>query len=280
LIKLKSADTGAWRDGRSRDDKLPIRNSGSWAREKHQHLTYYGKIFATGMKNNFGNCVYIELFAGPGRCTFQDSGEDRGSPLQMMDLEFTQFIFVEKNIHGAEALEARIAKHPEAKKATVYCGDCAEAVTKIDLPKSHCLALTFVDPTGISHSPFDLIETLRQRVRTDLLINFPHGMGLKMNQHQYTAHEKSILTRFLGTDRWSKFIDKKPAEFVRGVLDLYKAQLRKLDYIVGAHEVMIRNQQGTPIYMLIFASRNQLGVTFWDRTMKGVQDPQFGFMLK
>jgi three-Cys-motif partner protein len=280
MIKLESADNEPWSDGFSRDDKLPIRDSGSWAREKHKHLTYYGKMFATGMKNTFENRVYIELFAGPGRCRFPDGNEGPGSPLQMVDLEFTKFIFIEKKRYAAEALERRIAKHPANGNATVYCGDCADAVSAIALPTSKCLALTFVDPTGISHCPFALIETLKRRVRTDLLINFPHGMGLKMNQHQYTAHEKSILTRFLGTDSWTKFIDKKPADFVRGVLDLYKKQLRKLDYLVGTHEVVIRNKQGIPIYMLIFASRNQLGVKFWDRTMKGVQEPQFGFMLK
>jgi three-Cys-motif partner protein len=197
----------------------------------------------------------------------------------MMDLEFTKFIFIEKNRQGAEALEHRVKKHRAGGAATIYCGDCADAVTKIALPPSKCLALTFIDPTGISHCPFELIQTLRRRVRTDLLINFPHGMGLKMNQHQYSRHEKSILTRFLGTDDWTKFIDRSPPDFVRGVLDLYKAQLRKLEYLVGTHEVVIRNQQGTPLYMVIFASRNALGVRFWDDTMKGVQDPQFPFML-
>ncbi|HEU4771962.1 MAG TPA: hypothetical protein VFS68_07370, partial [Candidatus Udaeobacter sp.] len=61
--------------------------------------------------------------------------------------------------------------------------------------------------------------------------------------------------------------------------DLYKEQLRKLDYLVGTHEVVIRTQQGTPLYMLVFASRDRLGVKFWDDTMKGVQDPQFPFMI-
>jgi three-Cys-motif partner protein len=280
LIKLESADKTPWRDGFSQVDELPIRESGLWARDKHQHLTYYGKMFATGMKNKFENRVYIELFAGPGRCRFPNGSEDLGSPLQMMNLEFTKFIFIEKNLQGAEALETRIAKHSARAKAIAYCGDCAAAVTKIVVPSARCLALTFVDPTGISHTPFVLIKTLRRRVRTDLLINFPHGMGLKMNQHQYTADEKSILTRFLGTDSWTKFIDKKSADFVRGILDLYKEQLRKLGYLVGTNEVVIRNQQGTPLYMLIFASRDPLGVRFWDDTMKGVQDPQFPFMLK
>src|SRR5260370_5827364 len=177
MIKLSSASQIPWKDGLSNVDQLPIRESGEWAAEKHQHLTYYGKMFATGMKNRFKNRVYIELFAGPGRCRFPDDKESPGSPLQMMDLELTKFAFIEKNVPAAEALDARIAAHPKANFAQVYCGDCAEAVDQIVLPTNECLALTFVDPTGISHCPFSLIETLRQRIRTDLLINFPHGMG-------------------------------------------------------------------------------------------------------
>jgi len=279
MIKLSSADTSPWEGGFSCDDNLPIRDSGPQAREKHKYLTYYGKIFATSMKAKFENRVYVELFAGPGRCRFQDALEGNGSPLQMMDFEFTKFIFIERNVAGAEALQSRIDKHQARDETTIYCGDCADAVEQIALPRSKCLALTFVDPTGISHCPFDLIRTLRRRVRTDLLINFPHGMGLKMNQHQYTPHDKSILTRFVGTNSWTKFIDRSPADFVRGVLDLYKEQLRKLEYLLGTHEVVIKTQQGTPLYLLVFASRNALGVRFWDETMKRVQDPQFPFML-
>jgi len=282
MIKLPSASKAAWKDGLSQDDHLPIRESGDWAAEKHQHLTYYGKMFATGMKNTFEDRVYIELFAGPGRCRFPDHKESPGSPLQMMDFELTKFAFIEKNIQAAEALDSRIASHSKANLAEVYCGDCAEAVSKIALPATRCLALTFVDPTGISHCPITLIETLRQRIRTDLLINFPHGMGLKMNKYQYTASstKRSIVTKFLGTDEWMKFLDKNPADFVRGVLEIYKAQLRKLDYLTGTREVVIHAQNRTPLYLLLFASRNQLGVDFWDKTMKGVQQPEFPFILK
>ena len=279
MIRLPSASEATWKDGISASDHLPVRKTGEWAVEKHQHLTYYGKIFATSMKNVFENRVYIELFAGPGRCRFPDNKESAGSPLQMMDCDLTKFAFIEKNIHAAKALDARIKTHPMADRVQVYCGDCAKAVSKIALPTSRCLALTFVDPTGISHCPFTLIQVLRQRIRTDLLINFPHGMGLKMNQHQYTATsaEQSIVTKFLGTNQWVKSLDKKPADFVRGVLDIYKKQLLKLDYLTGNREVLIYAQNRTPLYLLLFASRNQLGVDFWDETMKGVQQPEFSF---
>ena len=59
MITLKSTDKSPWDDneGFSRDDRLPIRKSGPQAREKHKHLTYYGKMFATAMKNKFENRV-------------------------------------------------------------------------------------------------------------------------------------------------------------------------------------------------------------------------------
>jgi hypothetical protein len=125
MIRLSSASEAAWKDGLSNEDRLPIRKSGEWAAEKHQHLAYYGKMFATGMKNTFKNRVYIELFAGPGRCRFPDDKESPGSPLQMMDLDLTKFAFIEKNVHAAEALDARIASGPKANCAHVFGGDWA-----------------------------------------------------------------------------------------------------------------------------------------------------------
>ena len=81
MITLKSADRAPWNkdDGFSHDDGLAVRKSGPQAREKHKHLTYYGKIFATSMKNKFENRVYIELFAGLGPCKLQDHAEGSGT---------------------------------------------------------------------------------------------------------------------------------------------------------------------------------------------------------
>lgn len=277
MIVLPSASTASWKDGYSADDGLAVRKSGPWAKEKHHYLTYYGRMFATSMKKKFANRVYMELFAGPGRCVFPDHKEGPGSPLQMMDSPFTQFVLIERNKTAAKALEVRLSKHPAASSTAVYCGDCAEAVTKVSLPASKCLALTFVDPTGISHCPFSLIQDLRARLRTDLLINFPHGMGLKMNKHQYTATaaDKSIVTKFLNTDAWVEHLSEKPKDFARTALAIYKKQLESLDYHVGGREVVIHTTAGTPLYILLFASRDKLGVSFWDKTMKGVQQPEF-----
>lgn len=176
-----------------------------WIDKKHRLLTYYASLFSVGMKNQWKERVYYELFSGPGRCFVRDtSTEDLGSPLKVIESPFTRFIFIERNLAAARALQKRLSPFPNADRAEIWCGDCAEAVTKIKFPDFNTLTFAFVDPTGIAHAPFTLIKRLHVSVRCDLLINIQYGMGIKMNLHQYTpeATEQSALTKFLGHDRW------------------------------------------------------------------------------
>jgi len=77
---LASADRSAWKYSVSKNDGLPIRDSGAWIETKHKLLTYYSDLFATGMKNRWTNRVYLELFSGPGRCLIRTTNkEDFGS---------------------------------------------------------------------------------------------------------------------------------------------------------------------------------------------------------
>lgn len=115
---------------------------------------YYGKLFSIGMKNLWKERVYCELFSGPGRCFVRDTSvEDLGSPLKVIDSPFTRFIFVERNLAAARALEERLSPFPNADRAEIWCGDCAEALTKIKFPTDNTLTFAFIDPTGIAHAP-------------------------------------------------------------------------------------------------------------------------------
>ena len=199
---------------------------------KHKLLAYYAEIFATGMKGWWENRVYLELFSGPGRCEIRDTGcEQVGSPLKVINHEFTKFIFTEISLSAAEALATRLDPFKNSQRAEIWCGDCAEAIQRIHIPAG-ALTFAFIDPTGIGHAPFALIETLHRKTRCDLLINIQHGMGIKMNIHQYTpdADEQSALTRFLGNERWKSLSQHNPGDFFRGVLDLYKQQLDSLGF--------------------------------------------------
>jgi|SRR5438105_325969 len=117
---LPSADQSRWKEGFSTTDGLPIRDSGSWIETKHKLLTYYANLFATGMKNKWASRVYLELFSGPGRCLIRKSRkEDLGSPLKVIDHEFTKFIFTEKSLPAAEALAKRLEPHENARLAEI-----------------------------------------------------------------------------------------------------------------------------------------------------------------
>jgi three-Cys-motif partner protein len=276
ITYLGSADRSPWTESVADSDGLPVRASGPWIETKHKLLTYYAHMFATGMKNAWKSRVYIELFSGPGRCFIRDTGkEDFGSPLKVIEHEFTKFIFTEMRASAAEALARRLEPFANSASTEIWCADCADAIKHIRIP-GRSLTFAFIDPTGIAHAPFALIEALRRKTRCDLLMNIQHGMGIKMNVHHYTPDvgEESALTQFLGHDGWKKLPRHNAKEFFVGVLDLYKKQLDTLGFSFTGREVLISNQQGTGLYLLLFASGHPLGKKFWDESLKGVMHPE------
>jgi three-Cys-motif partner protein len=237
-------------------------------------------MFASGMKHKWEHRIYLELFSGPGRCLMRTNArEELGSPLVVIGHEFTRFIFTEISVPAAQALAKRLEFHPNAARAEIWCGDCADVVQQLAIP-ANALTFAFIDPTGIGHAPFSLIESLhRNAPRCDLLVNIQHGMGIKMNMHQYTpdADEQSALTRFLGNDSWKSLPRHDPPTFFRGVLDIYKTQLDRLGFSFVGNEVLVRNERNLPLYLLLYASKHPRGRQFWQKALTGVMPPEFDF---
>lgn len=274
---LASADSSPWKDGISKSDGLPIRDSGVWIEKKHKPLVYYSEIFNQAMKKKpWDQRIYFELFAGPGRCFVRETKEEQpGSPLQVLETNFTKFIFVEMNKAAAEALAARIGQHPKASKVEIWCGDCAEAIEQIVIPPKS-LAFTFIDPTRIGHAPFKLITTLVSKARSDILLNIPTGTDIKRNLHNYfdQTGPDAALTQYLGTEEWNKLPTNSPSNFCRGFLELYETQLRRLGYDFVGNLKQVTTPGNVPLYYLFFASKDQLGEKFWNETLKRVNEPE------
>lgn len=233
----------------------------------------------TEKKRGWTHRVYLELFSGPGKCLVRETGvEDLGSPLKVIDKEFTRFIFVDISTEAARALEKRLAAHPNADKVEIWNGDCAEAINRISIP-GDALTFGFIDPTGIAHAPFSLIEALKRKTRCDLLINVQHGMGIKMNLHQYSpdADEDCALTKFLGDDSWKAIHGKPAGEFFREYLDLYRKKLASIGFIHSKNHVMVNMKRNIPLYLLLFASAHELGQNFWNKAVTG-SNPQSSFL--
>lgn len=67
------------------DDGRVCPKVGKWAEEKHALVSFYAKLFSTGMKDKWDERVYIELYAGAGYSKIRDTSITIvGSPLQAL----------------------------------------------------------------------------------------------------------------------------------------------------------------------------------------------------
>lgn len=275
FVKLPSAVAQNGDPLLSAVDGLPVRESGVYIDQKHDLLSYYSSMFAMGMRNKWQERVYMEVYAGPGRCLVRETEQEQpGSPLKVLDLDFTRFIFIEINTSNARALEQRVKDHPKAAQIEIWNGDNMEALDRIGITKGS-LTFTFVDPTGLVE--MDLLKKIRAKTPNgDLLINFMESMGIGMNLHQYkeSSGQDCKLTRFLGTDSWKSLLTSSPSEQRKGIRDLFKTGLKNLGYLVSDQEcpVTLKRSSKRVLYRLLFATGHQRGLRFWEKALDGA-DP-------
>ena len=66
-------------------DGLPAPEVGPWAETKHNVVSYYARLFSTGMKRKWKKRIYIELYAGAGYSKIRGSSKIiMGSPLRAL----------------------------------------------------------------------------------------------------------------------------------------------------------------------------------------------------
>ncbi len=257
-------------------DGLLVRDSGVWAKEKLYYLEHYLSIFSVGMSRKWaGKLYYVDLFAGPGRCCIRETMEEiDGSPLIALKFNFAKYFFFEADAACYKALLKRANARTPKKNVVIIPGDCNDKVGQVTAPPS-ALGLAFIDPTGISQLVFETIRKLTARRKIDLIINFPEGMGIRMNLHQYTQKDENALTTFTGSDRWKRRFQQAPISFdqaCRKIANEYLENLRKLDYLAFDNDrVPVKTDQNTLLYYLLFASKNPKGNEFWRKI--GVINP-------
>lgn len=253
------------------DDGLIVRDSGIWVKEKLYYLGRYLKIFSVGMKNKWpGRLYYVDLFAGPGRCRIRKTEEEiDGSPLiALLGFDFAEYFFFEADSACFGALEARVMKRAPGKlgRVKMISGDCNDTIKGAEVP-SEGLGLAFIDPTGISQVSFETVKKLTAGRQIDLIINFPEGMGIRMNLHQYTQIETNALNRFMGSAKWKERYQRSLTSFDQACAEIAKeflANLASLGYLaVDSDWIPVKTDQNTLLYYLLFASKNARGNDFW-----------------
>ena len=243
-------------------DSLLALSVAEHSKDKEHSLTNIITIFTSAMKSKWpGRLFYVEPFSGPGKCVFRGTGEEaNGSPLIALGLPFTQYFLADSDESCIEALKIRARAHQAGGKLIrYYTGDASDTICDIvqDLPPSNkSLGFAFMDPWAWDFS-FEDLKTLAKGRRLDVLINFNIG-DMKRRWNEQSSKLDSFLN--LDTDHRSVFKTKaKGIPDTRTLLDHYEEELRKIGYAHIADDRPITNSNNTPLYHLIFASKNPLG---------------------
>jgi three-Cys-motif partner protein len=273
-------------------DGLAARCVGPWSGDKLDYVRRYLELFALAMNATFPARHYIDLFAGPGRCRFDDdSGEIDGSPILALSVAppFTKCHFVDRDPAALGALRQRVARRGAEANAEFYQLDANQAVDALraSIP-SQALCVAVIDPTGL-HLHFDALRRLVEGRRVDLIYLFPEGMAVKRNLDRFREEQTSPLDEVLGSDEWRRRVpvsfpermgpDQDWEHAGRPIVEILKRQLVTLGYrdVEIGDEVVVRNTRNVPLYYLVFASRASLGHRFWDAVRRVEPSGQIGF---
>ena len=215
------------------------------------------------------------MFCGPGRCVIRHSdAETEGSPLIAVEASFNHYYFADADEPSIDVLRERVAEiNGSGKRLHFYAGRAEETVDEVlrDLPhQNRSLGLAFLDPWAWDFSFEDLKRLTRGR-RLDILINF--NIGYMKRNWRYESPE---LDSFLNLPVDHREFFKTKAQGIpdtRTLLDHYEDELRKIGYEHTTDDRPVTNSNNTPLYHLVFGSKNKLGKTLRDavsqRTLSG-----------
>lgn len=273
----------------TRSDNLPLQCVGPWAEDKYYYLERYLNASREARRkySDLDNAVFIDLFAGPGRCIIKDECREIESGairvLKREEAPFNDSYLLDIDEANLMALTARIP--PEAGSYKTIKGDSnliiKELVDKLLKHRFKRYHFVFADPFGPDDLNFETIKELVRLQRVDILIHFPI-MAIRRNWHIWIKKGNTILDQFLGTNKWREEIASLPSNKVfDSLINLYEYELKKIGFAFtyDLKPVTIRNTRNAPLYDLILVSKDPLAQKIWNTTINKTPDGQktFGF---
>lgn len=272
----------------ARDDNMTCPEVGQWAETKHNLVSYYARLFSSGMKKKWHKRIYIELYAGAGHSRIRDTSRIiMGSPLRALLLPdpFDKYIFCEQDPDAIKALELRakeIAPH-----ADIVCipGDCNEQVSEIlkAIPvgskENRVLSLCFVDPCDIGIK-FKTIRSLSDRY-VDFLVLLALYMDANRAYQHYVKPGSTKVAEFLDCPTWRTqwaSAQSEGAQFPRFLAETFSQSMETLRYIgqpIYKMQEIIFPDKNWPLYRLALFSRSRIAYEFWDDVLKYSTDQMF-----
>jgi three-Cys-motif partner protein len=256
---------------------------GWWTNIKLEALEKYLVAFNTVLSKQSFTRIYIDGFAGTGRCDITVNGAKTsidGSARRALGINpaFHKFCFIELDAKKMSALKFLQVEHPE--KPIDIIQDDANAALKA-ICKNHnwrnTRAVLFLDPYGL-HVEWSTLKAIADTKAIDLWYLFPYS-GLyrqtAKNANALDVDKENSITRILGTDEWRQEFykpqrqadiwdfdggDQREANHQQ-ILEYVSKRLKQLFPSVTAPKILYqrgdsRNPRGAPLFALYFAVSN------------------------
>lgn len=254
---------------------------GAWTRIKLEALEKYLSAFNTALSKQSFTRIYIDAFAGTGRCDIKVNDDKKiidGSARRALTTSFHKFFFIEVRPKKLAALNSLSAEYP--KKIIEVIQSDANAALRILCGQYEWRmerAVLFLDPFGM-HVEWATLEAIAKTGAIDVWYLFPYA-GLyrqaAKNADALDADKEASLTRVLGTDGWRQiFYGKNRQTDMFGgsnsdvretnhsqMLKFVSERLKGLFAAVVEPKVLYqggdsKNPSGAPLFALYFAASN------------------------
>lgn len=269
------------------DDGLPTYKCGSWTIDKLHFLCTYLAVVSTAMKDHpyLTGINYIDLFSGNGVCVSpKDNPNAKRYPGSVLlaagcPKQFDNMFVVDAEAENINALEQRLERLNCNSQIYSFSIDANDAVKKICRNIPHgSLSIAFIDPFSLQFR-FNALQNLTSGQKMDLVILFPDAMNISRSVKYYLENPNSPLDLVLGdTSDWrnaySNLVNREGPAVRELFRALYMSQIQKLGYEFLGYKII--NNNGKPLYTLVYASKNELGLKFWNIALKKDRQGQLG----
>lgn len=277
--------------------KKPDGTVGPWAKEKLEALREYLEFYTTALKkqNWLKETIFVDAFAGPGlspiRSTQKHSVEPtlfgapdeaeieylKGSPRVALDIDtpFTKYVFIERASDRIEELKTLTTDYGVTRSIDIKQGDANTEILQwlsSDRDWKKRRAVVFLDPFGMQ-LPWSTVEALAATGSIEVFINFPLDMAIQRTLTKSgeipEAWQKRLDASF-GSPSWREIAYEQHQDLFGSrqakrnnsgekLLEWYRDRLKKVFGHVSTPR-LIRNTRGNPLYYLIWAGPNKLGL--------------------
>lgn len=252
---------------------------GPWTIEKLGILSEYLDFYATALKNQQFDIIYIDAFAGTGKIQIGEGEDyitiDGSAKLALRAKQkFDRYYFIEKKKAFSDELQNLVETQYQnlSERVTVKNGDCNKALIEIcdEVDWARTRAVLFLDPFA-GAVKWDTLRTVSETKAIDVWYLFPFNAVTRLMKKRGSIDPtwKAKLNDIFGDDSWEEefykedpqisLFDDHPMKREMDQQSLKQYIERRLETIfekVSHNSRILYNTKNSPLFMFCFAMSN------------------------